>query len=84
MSTFQAGKAKGFETRDKIIRGWQRFQAFAHATALAVLVSYAGTHAFAEIETGDRDIPTAILTISTILVGLTAAWLYVRFFTDEA
>lgn len=81
---YQMTKAKGIEARTKVIRGWKRFQLFAHATSLAVLVCYAGTNDYADLRTGDKDIATIVLTVATVLIGLTALVLYVKFFTEEA
>lgn len=54
MTTFKDGVRKGQEARDKITRGYKRFGAFAHASALAVLVTYAGQNVLAEVRANDK------------------------------
>ena len=83
MTKFEQGKKNVNDIKSKAVKGYKRFSVFAHATALAVLVGYAGQTVYHEVRAGDRDLATAVLTVSTVLVGLTALMLYVRFFTED-
>ena len=83
MTKFEKGKKNFVDTKAKAVKGYKRFSTFAHASALAVLVGYAGQNVLNEIRSGDRDAATIILTVSTVLVGLTALILYVKFFTED-
>jgi len=83
MTKFEQGKNDINKLKTKAKRGYKRFGVFAHGTALAVLVVYAGQTVYRELRTGDHDVPTIVLTVSTVLVGLTALVLYVKFFTED-
>ena len=83
MMKFEKGKKNINDFKSKAIKGWKRFGTFANATALAILVGYAGQNVIQELRAGDKDISTWLLTVATILVGLTAAAIYIKFFTED-
>ena len=83
MGKFEKGKTSVSNFRTKATKGYKRFSTFANATALTVLVGYAGQNIYSELRSGDRDAATVVLTLATVLVGLTAAVIYIKFFTED-
>lgn len=77
---FQDGK-KLVTTKATI--GWKRFKAFTAAVTLSTVSIYSGLNAYNQVQAGDKDFMTMLLTVSAAYIGLTAAYVVYAFFTED-